>query len=168
MLNIFVPISGQSQNWTKKKYKFYSVKSWKTHRTIKLPTERLHALARFEWSQHHLAHRLGLRRLRRRTTHKLSLHDINFGVFFNPPVARGRVSIKNGKRLNTCLHCCHVFWPGGGRVLPSNRLMGMCSWMRSHFHDWIDYHGVAFLTGMGSHIVRILGVRKFRYVGILK
>ena len=32
--------------------------------------------------------------------------------------------------------------PGG--VLPSNRLMGMCRWMGSHFHDWIDYNGVAF------------------------
>ena len=21
----------------------------------------------------------------------------------------------------------------------------MCSWMRSHFHDWIDYSGVVFL-----------------------
>lgn len=62
-----------------------------------------------EWSQHYFAHTLGLRRLRRRTTHKLSLHDGNFGVFFNPPVARGRVRIENGKRLNTCLHCCHVF-----------------------------------------------------------
>ena len=20
----------------------------------------------------------------------------------------------------------------------------MCRWMGSHFHDWIDYHGVAF------------------------
>ena len=24
--------------------------------------------------------------------------------------------------------------------------MGMCCWMGSHFHDWIDYHGVAFST----------------------
>ena len=35
--------------------------------------------------------------------------------------------------------------PGGG-ALPSNRLMGMCRWMGSHFHDWIDYNGVAFST----------------------
>ena len=33
---------------------------------------------------------------------------------------------------------------GGGAALPSNRLMGMCSWMGLHFHDWIDYNGVAF------------------------
>ena len=24
-----------------------------------------------------------------------------------------------------------------------NRLMGMCCWMGSHSHDWIDYNGVA-------------------------
>ena len=29
-------------------------------------------------------------------------------------------------------------------VLPYKRLMGMCRWMGSHFHDWIDYNGVAF------------------------
>ena len=28
------------------------------------------------------------------------------------------------------------FQPGG--VLPYKRLMGMCRWMGSHFHDWID------------------------------
>ena len=31
-------------------------------------------------------------------------------------------------------------------VLPYKRLMGMCRWMRSHFHYWIDYDGVAFST----------------------
>ena len=31
-----------------------------------------------------------------------------------------------------------------GEVLPYNRLMGMCRWMGSHFHDWIDDNGVAF------------------------
>ena len=35
--------------------------------------------------------------------------------------------------------------PRGGGVLPSDRLMGMCRWMGSHFHRWIDYDGVAFL-----------------------
>ena len=60
--------------------------------------------------------------------------------------------------------------PGG--VLPSNGLMGMCCWMGSHFHDWIDYNGVAFsleanrVTIMGSHICGISGVSKFRQVGI--
>ena len=27
---------------------------------------------------------------------------------------------------------------GGGGVLPYKRLMGMCRWMGSHFHDWLD------------------------------
>ena len=33
--------------------------------------------------------------------------------------------------------------PGGGG-LPDKRLIGMCCWMGSHFHDWSDYNGVAF------------------------
>ena len=33
---------------------------------------------------------------------------------------------------------------GGGELLPYKRLMGMCRWMGSHFHDWINYNGVAF------------------------
>ena len=31
--------------------------------------------------------------------------------------------------------------PGG--VLPYKKLMGMCRWTGSHFHDWIDYDRVA-------------------------
>ena len=52
---------------------------------------------------------------------------------------------------------------GGGGVLSTNRLMRMCRWMGSHFHDWIDYSGVVFfnrVTRMGSQIFGILGVRK--------
>ena len=48
-----------------------------------------------------------------------------------------------------------------------NRLMGMCHWMGSHFHDWIDYNGVAFsieLLGWG-HIFGILGVRRNLQMG---
>ena len=58
---------------------------------------------------------------------------------------------------------------GGGEVLPSSRIMRLCRGMESHFHDWIDYYGVALfirVTRMGSHIFNILGVRKFRCVGI--
>ena len=29
-------------------------------------------------------------------------------------------------------------------MLPYKRLMGISRWMGSHFHDWIDYNGVAF------------------------
>ena len=35
---------------------------------------------------------------------------------------------------------------GGGGVLPYKRLVGMCRWMGSHFHGWIDYNGVTFLV----------------------
>ena len=51
----------------------------------------------------------------------------------------------------------------GGGALPYNRLMGMCCWMGSHFHDWIDYNGVAFsieLLEWGPKF-SIFGVRKF-------
>ena len=33
---------------------------------------------------------------------------------------------------------------GGGGHFLIKRLMGMFRWMGSHFHDWIDYNGVAF------------------------
>ena len=33
---------------------------------------------------------------------------------------------------------------GGGGPLPYKRLMGMCRWMGWHFHDCINYNGVAF------------------------
>ena len=29
-------------------------------------------------------------------------------------------------------------------VLPYKRLLRMCRWMGSHFHDWVDYNGVVF------------------------
>ena len=31
-----------------------------------------------------------------------------------------------------------------GGALPYKRLMGMCCWMGSQFHDWSDYNGVTF------------------------
>ena len=37
-------------------------------------------------------------------------------------------------------------------------VMGMCRWMRSHFHDWIDY--INRVTRMGSHIFGILRIKK--------
>ena len=45
-------------------------------------------------------------------------------------------------------------------VPPYKRLIGMCRWMGSHFHDWIDYNGVAFsieFTRMASHIFGFWG-----------
>ena len=41
-------------------------------------------------------------------------------------------------------HLGHKYERLPGRVGPYKRLMGMCRWMGSHFHDWIDYNGVAF------------------------
>ena len=38
---------------------------------------------------------------------------------------------------------------GGGGILPSKRLLGMCRWMGSHFHNWTDYNGVTFLVEWG-------------------
>ena len=43
----------------------------------------------------------------------------------------------------------HLRWglhTRGGGILPSKRLLGMCRWMRSHFHNWTDYNGVTFLV----------------------
>ena len=50
-------------------------------------------------------------------------------------------------------------WGAGGGILPFKRLMGMCRWIGSHFHNWIDYNGIAFsiVTKMGSHIFGFLG-----------
>ena len=47
----------------------------------------------------------------------------------------------------------------GGGILPFKRLMEMCRWIGSHFHNWIDYNGIAFsiVTKMGSHIFGFLG-----------
>ena len=33
---------------------------------------------------------------------------------------------------------------GAWGLLPYKRPMGMRRWMGSHFHEWIDYNGVAF------------------------
>ena len=45
----------------------------------------------------------------------------------------------------------------GGGVLPYKRLIGMCRWMGSHFHDWIDYNGVAFSIELLEWGRKILG-----------
>ena len=50
----------------------------------------------------------------------------------------------------------------------------MCRWMGLHFHDWMDYNGVAFstellewgrifnrVTRMGSHMFGFFWVRQF-------
>ena len=55
-------------------------------------------------------------------------------------------SILSEKREVAFMRYISVFstQKGGGGVIPHKRLMGMCRWMGSHFHVWIDYNGVAF------------------------
>ena len=53
-------------------------------------------------------------------------------------VTEGNIYNKLRKTLEKIVIPC----PGG--VLPYKRLMGMCHWMGSHFHEWIDYNGVEF------------------------
>ena len=61
-----------------------------------------------------------------------------------------------------------------GGLLPSDKLMRMCPWMGSQFHQWIYYTWVAFsgkfkrITTLGSHIRGILGISKFLQVEIYK
>ena len=45
-------------------------------------------------------------------------------------------------------------------VLPYKRLIGMCRWMVSHFHDWIDYNGIFNSYEDGLTHSRDFGVRK--------
>ena len=45
------------------------------------------------------------------------------------------------------------------------RLMGMCRWMGSYFHNWIDYNGPAFsleLLEWDRIFFGVWGIRKFR------
>ena len=55
---------------------------------------------------------------------------------------------------------------GGGReVIPSNRLMAMCRWTGSHFHDCIDYNGAVLsleLLEWDRPFSGFGGIRKFR------
>ena len=57
--------------------------------------------------------------------------------------------------------------------IPRDRLT-ICRWIASHFHDCIDFYGVAFsaifnrVTKMGLHIFGILDVKKLWQVRIHK
>ena len=48
----------------------------------------------------------------------------------------------------------------GEGVISYKRLLGMCHWMGSHFHDWSDCNGVAFSTENGVANFWILGVSR--------
>ena len=47
-------------------------------------------------------------------------------------------------KVSINFHTLNSTTAGGGGVLPYKMLMGICRWMGSHFHDRIDYNGVAF------------------------
>ena len=62
----------------------------------------------------------------------------------------GRVSVDMSTDMSV-KGCTKYTWSeyltadlGRRGVLPDKRLMGICRWMGPHFHNWIDYHGVAF------------------------
>ena len=60
-----------------------------------------------------------------------------------------RISLVEFNKRCVLMHCLPQQkspWDPGGGVLPYKRLLEMCCWMGSHFHDWIDYNGVAFLV----------------------
>ena len=40
-----------------------------------------------------------------------------------------------------------------GGVVSINGLLGMCHWMGSHFHDWIDYNEFAFSTELPTELL---------------
>ena len=53
---------------------------------------------------------------------------------------------------------------GGGELLPCKRLVVMCRWLGSRFHDWIDYNGLAFsieLLQLGRKLSDVFGRRQF-------
>ena len=57
--------------------------------------------------------------------------------------------------------------PGGG-VLPSKRLLGMCRWMGSYFHNWTDHNGVKLLIELlkcGRKFLGFLGEENYEKQG---
>ena len=70
--------------------------------------------------------------------HFLKEQNINGYTRKNEAVIFNIISLKlTGREKSTML-------ARAGGVLPCKRLMGICRWKGSHFHHWIDYHGVAF------------------------
>ena len=59
--------------------------------------------------------------------------------------------------------------PGGGEgVFPCHRLMGMCRWIGSHFHGWIDCYYLSVMGCISNTVtdtVTIIGSRIFFFLG---
>ena len=54
---------------------------------------------------------------------------------------------------------------GGEGVFPCHRLMGMCRWIGSHFHGWIDCYYLSVMGCISNTVtdtVTIIGSRIFR------
>ena len=69
--------------------------------------------------------------------------------------------------VNFVLSFSRMAVPGG--VLSYKRLMRMCRWMASYFHDWIDCNGVAFsieLLEWGRTFSAFLGQESSRLANI--
>ena len=54
------------------------------------------------------------------------------------------MNLDQGDFIRVSKSMTRIIFRGGGWTLPYKRLMGMCRWLGSHFHDWTDYNGVAF------------------------
>ena len=99
-------------------------------------------------------------------------------VIINCVVSKDNLWRWRGLKITTRPSCCacrniectsirvclaYVAWqPGGGGGLAYKRLMGMCCWMRLHFHEWIEYNEVAFsreLLEWGRTFFWFFGVR---------
>ena len=57
--------------------------------------------------------------------------------------------------------------PGGGALL-YKRLLGMCRWMGSYFHDWTWLSWGRILVEWGWYIFWVLGVRQFFILTVSK
>ena len=92
-------------------------------------------------------------------TMKVLFIDFEFSIRHFPPLLVLNARHRPSPVLESILIGTDVIYPSksaknlgddvlsrGGGALPSNRLMGMCRWMGSHFHDWIEYNGVIFST----------------------
>ena len=106
-------------------------------------------------------------------------------ILCQPQEQRTFVSTANEALVGTLMTRCDMndIFPNGGvwvvtpgGALPINRLMDMCRWMGSHFHNWIDYNGIAFSTESPTELLewgrklncRDFGGKKILVCGIKK